>query len=78
MICTATAASIVVYAIYISSQVSGENLLRINADLGYKYATTYHGWQIAAVIAVIIAVVLWMITIIWFVKRRRARQELNK
>ena len=51
------------YAVYITSQVSGEKLLTLNSELGYRYATTYRDWQSYAAISVIAAVVLWIIFI---------------
>lgn len=72
---TICACVISIYAVYLSSQVSGEKLLTLNSELGYKYATTYQTWQMAAVISVIAAVVLWIIFIVLFVRRRKKKKH---
>lgn len=71
---TIAAGSISAYAMYITSQVSGEKLLTINSELGYKYATTYHNWQIAALITVIVAVVLWALFVLALIRRHKKRK----
>ncbi len=75
MIGTICACVISIYAVYLSSQVSGEKLLTLNSELGYKYATTYQTWQMAAVISMIVAVVLWIIFIVMFVRRRKKKMR---
>ena len=76
LIGTAAAVGITVYAVYITSQVSGEKLLTLNSELGYKYATTYHNWQTAAMIAVA-AVVLWILFIFILIRRHKKRRGIT-
>ncbi len=77
LIGTAAAVGITVYAVYITSQVSGEKLLTLNSELGYKYATTYHNWQTAAMIAVAAAVVLWILFIFILIRRHKKRRGIT-
>lgn len=77
MIGTLCAFGISMYAVYLTSQVSGEKLLTLNSELGYKYATTYQWWQTAAVIAVIAALVLWGIFIAVLVHRHKKKKNRN-
>ena len=63
------------YAVYITSHVSGEKLLTLNSELGYRYATTYRDWQGYAAISVIAAVVLWIIFIFILVKKHKKRRK---
>ena len=74
---TVAAIGISSYAMYITSQVSGEKLLTLNSELGYKYATTYHSFQIAAVIFVAAAVVLWIIFFMILIRRHKKKKRLK-
>lgn len=76
LLVTITAIGSTTYAIYVTSQVSGEKLLSLNSELGYRYATTYHNWQIFAIVSVIAAVVLWIIFIFILIKRRKKRKKV--
>jgi ABC-type spermidine/putrescine transport system permease subunit I len=77
LIGTVATVIITLYASYITSQVSGERLLTINSELGYKYATTYHNWQLAAVVTVVMAVALWIIFVLLMIKRhKKSKQKL--
>lgn len=78
IILTLVAGGICSYAAYITAQISGEKLLTLNSELGYKYATTYHSWQTASVISVAVIVVMWIIFIIMLLRRHKNKRRMNK
>ncbi len=75
IIITLAATAVCAYSLHINSMISGEKLLHLNSKLGYKYVSIYHTWQIYAMIAVIIAVVAWILFIIVFAKHRKKKRQ---
>lgn len=75
LIITGVAIGIASYAAYITNMVSGEKLLYMDVEKGYKYATTFRDWQLYGNIAVIVAIAVWVIFIIFCVVKRRNKKK---
>lgn len=73
---TGGAIAIASYAGFLTEKVSGENLLYIDVEKGYKYATTFRDWQLYGNIAVAVAIVCWIIFIIILVKRIKKKRKI--
>ena len=55
---TLAGAGVIGYSIYLTIQVSGDKLLTLDSELGYRYATSYHRWQLYAGIAIVSLLIL--------------------
>ena len=42
---TLAGAGVIGYSIYLTIQVSGDKLLTLDSELGYRYATSYHRYM---------------------------------
>lgn len=74
---TLAGAGVIGYSIYLTIQVSGDKLLTLDSELGYRYATSYHRWQLYAGIAIVSLLILWIVYILivraYRVKHREER-----
>ena len=74
---TLAGAGVIGYSIYLTIQVSGDKLLTLDSELGYRYATSYHRWQLYAGIAIVSLLILWIVYIMivraYRVKHREER-----
>lgn len=74
---TLAGAGAIGYSIYLTIQVSGDKLLTLDSELGYRYATSYHRWQLYAGIAIVSLLILWIVYILivraYRVKHREER-----
>ncbi len=74
---TLAGAGVIGYSIYLTIQVSGDKLLTLDSELGYRYATSYHRWQLYAGIAIVSLLILWSVYILivraYRVKHREER-----
>ncbi len=61
---TLAGAGVIGYSIYLTIQVSGDKLLTLDSELGYRYATSYHRWQLYAGIAIVSLLILWIVYIL--------------
>ena len=61
---TLAGAGVIGYSIYLTIQVSGDKLLTLDSELGYRYATSYHRWQLYAGIAIVSLIILWIVYIL--------------
>ena len=74
---TFAGAGVIGYSIYLTIQVSGDKLLTLDSELGYRYAMSYHRWQLYAGIAIVSLLILWIVYIMiiraYRVKHREER-----
>ena len=79
---TLAGAGVIGYSIYLTIQVSGDKLLTLDSELGYRYATSYHWWQLYAGIAIVSLLILWIVYILivraYRVKHRRTSGEESR
>lgn len=73
---TLAGAGVIGYSIYLTIQVSGDKLLTLDSELGYRYATSYHRWQLYAGIAIVSLLILWIVYIM-IVRAYRVNTEKN-
>lgn len=73
---TLAGAGVIGYSIYLTIQVSGDKLLTLDSELGYRYATSYHRWQLYAGIAIVSLLILWIVYIL-IVRAYRVNTEKN-
>lgn len=78
IIVTGAAIAIASYAGHITDMVSGDKLLYMEVDKGYKYAMTYRDWQLYGNIAVAVAIVVWIIFIFICISKIRKKRKLKK
>ena len=71
---TLAGAGVIGYSIYLTIQVSGDKLLTLDSELGYRYATSYHRWQLYAGIAIVSLLILWIV----YILNRRSRKKLHQ
>lgn len=72
---TGVAIGMASYAAHITNMISGNKLLYISVEKGYKYATTYRNWQMSGNIAVAIAIVAWVLFIIYCIVKIKKKRK---
>ncbi|MBQ5446065.1 MAG: hypothetical protein IIT48_05305 [Lachnospiraceae bacterium] len=75
VVATLVALGITGYAAYLTDIVSGYKLLEIDSHKGYIYATTYKNWQFYALIAISVAVILWILFVLLILRRHRRKKK---